>query len=65
MGCTIRFHIEVSKEESNDTRNRKILVFQPNFTTSDLDVVFILPDMAGEAGGLSLHVQGLQTSSFL
>jgi hypothetical protein len=60
MGAHERYYTvpyQSFKERSNDTQNRKILVFQPNFTTVDLNVVFILPGMAGVAGGLSLPRQ--------
>jgi hypothetical protein len=55
MGCTIR--IQTSKNGSNDARNRKILVFQPNFITFDQHIVFVFLGMAGAAGGLSLPRQ--------
>jgi hypothetical protein len=47
------------KERANDTRNCKILAFQPNLTASDLEVVFILPVMAGVAGELLLPSQAV------
>jgi hypothetical protein len=51
------FRIGVSKKGSYNTRNRKILVFQPNFTSFELDIVFTLSGMAGVTGGPSLPRQ--------
>jgi hypothetical protein len=39
------------------TPETKILVFQPNYTTFDLDVAFILFGMAGAAGELPMPRQ--------
>jgi hypothetical protein len=46
MGRTTRLHIQVI----NDTRNRIIFVFQPNFTNFDPDVVFIFSGIDGRRG---------------
>jgi hypothetical protein len=68
MERTLQFHIKVSKKGSNDMRNHKILILQPNFTTFNLDVVFVVPGVTGVAGGLLLPRQvaiySLQISSF-